>query len=227
MFIDEIPINSKITIAFNYVTKSTNIETTIKKVSTNTKVNRCIIANVARVDSKIVNINNFRGNITVRYARPGAVRCEVWKQVKVVYSRSNKEYILITPKASEKQERRQALRIPMGLGATVQIEGDARRHNCTLYDISKTGMGIRMEALDYKAIGRGFMVNFSDQGELAAFRISGRCVREVEDESKVKIYGCTIKTSPELLAYVRKKQVKYGNTIKASGRTKDDTSLPS
>ena len=218
MFIDEIPIGSKITIAFNYVTKATNIETTIKRVDQHGKSSKCIIANVARVDSKIVNINNFRGNITVRYSKPGAVRCEVWKQVKVVYNRKDKEYIIITPRASEKQERRLALRIPLGIGATVQVEGDARRHNCTVYDISKTGIGLRMETLDYKAIGRGFLVNFSDQSEFATFLINGRCVREVDDESKIKIYGCTIRSSPELLAYVRKKQVKYSNTLKASGR---------
>ena len=221
MYIDEIPVNAPISIAFNYVTKATNIETTVKRAGSESKVNRCIIANVARVDSKIVNINNFRGNITVRYTKKGAVRSEVWKQVRVKYDRQNKEYIIITPKPSEKQERRLALRIPLGIGATVQVEGDARRHNCTVYDISKTGIGLRMETLDYKALGRGFLVNFSDQSEFATFLINGRCVREVDNDSKIKIYGCTIRTSPELLAYVRKKQVKYENTVRASGRERE------
>ena len=214
MYIDEIPVNSKITIVFNYVTKSTNLETTVKKVGVTGKTNRCIIANVARVDSKIVNINNFRGNITVRYTKQGAIRSDIWKQVRVKYDRVNKEYVILTPKPSEKQERRQSLRIPLGMGATAQIEGDARRHNCTVYDISKTGVGIRMEALDFKAIGKVFMVSFTDKEEFATFTIRCRCVREVNDESKIKVYGCTLKTSPELLAYIRKKQVRYENLLK-------------
>ena len=218
MYIDEIPANSKITIVFNYVTKSTNIETTVKRAGSTGKANRCIITEVARVDSKIVNINNFRGNITIRYTKRGAVRCDVWTQVRVKYDRINKEYVILTPKASEKQERRLATRIPLGLGATVLIEGDARRHNCTVHDISKTGVGIRMEALDFKAIGKGFMVSFTDKNEFTSFTISCRCVREVDDDSKIKIYGCTIKKSPELLSYIRKKQAKYESTLRSSGR---------
>jgi c-di-GMP-binding flagellar brake protein YcgR len=225
MFIDEIPINSNITIAFNYVTKSTKLETTVKRIGPSGKSNKCIITNAARVDNRIINPNSFRGNVTVRFLKKGAKRYDVWKQVRIKYDRSTKEYIIITPKASEKHERRQAVRIPIGIGATVQIEGDARRHNCTVYDISKTGIGVRMETLDYKAIGRGFLINFADQSEFTSFLINGRCVREVDGDSKVKTYGCTIRSSPELLAYVRKKQVKYENTVKASGRTKETSGI--
>lgn len=209
MFIDEIPVNSKITINFKYVTKSTHLETTVKRPGSTGKAGKCIITNVARVDSKIVNINNFRGNISVHFIKQGAKRYEVWNNVQVKYDRINKEYIIISPKASEKYERRSAPRIPLGMGATVQIEGDARRHNCTIRDISKTGIGIRMEPLSFKAIGKRFDVTFSDKNELISFDISCRCVREEENDSKLKIYGCTIKTSPELLSYIKKRKAKY------------------
>lgn len=90
--------------------------------------------------------------------------------------------------------------------------------NCTIYDISKTGIGLRMETLNYNAIGRNLTVNFSDKGEFATFTVSCRCVREVKRDNKISIYGCTIKKSPELLAYIRRKQTKYLNSLKSSGR---------
>ena len=214
MFIDEIPANSKITIDFNYVSKATKLDTTVKRVGATGKAGKCIIADVARVDNKIVNINNFRGRVTVRFLSPGARRYEVWKQVQIRYDRVNKEYIIITPKASEKHERRSSQRIPMGLGATVQIEGDARRRNCTIRDISKTGVGIRMEPLDFSPIGRRFDISFTDKQEFVTFTLNSRCVREVDSEDKIKIYGCTIKTSRDLQAYIQQKRIKYNSTLK-------------
>ncbi|MCR5507318.1 MAG: PilZ domain-containing protein [Lachnospiraceae bacterium] len=214
MFIDEIPAKSKITIDFNYVSKATKLDTTVKRAGTTGKAGKCIIADVARVDNKIVNINNFRGKVTVRYLGPGAKRYEVWKQVQIKYDRVNKEYIIITPKASEKHERRSSQRVPLGLGATVQIEGDARRHNCTIRDISKTGIGIRMEALDFNAIGKRFEITFTDKHEFVSFTVNSRCVREVDGDNSVKIYGCTIKTTQDLLQYIQKKRARYNNTIR-------------
>ena len=70
MFIDEIPANSTITIDFNYVTKATKLEHTVKRVGNTGKASKCIIADVARVDNKIVNINNFRGKVAVRFLKP-------------------------------------------------------------------------------------------------------------------------------------------------------------
>ena len=43
MYIDEIPANSKITIEFNYVTKATKLETTVKKAGTTGKAGKCVI----------------------------------------------------------------------------------------------------------------------------------------------------------------------------------------
>ena len=214
MYIDEIPANSKITIEFNYVTKATKLETTVKKAGTTGKAGKCIIAEVARVDNKIVNINNFRGKISVRFLGPGAKRFEVWKQVQVKYDRINKEYVISTPKASEKHERRSSPRIPIGLGATVQIEGDGRRHNCTIRDISKTGIGLRMEPLDFNPIGLRFDITFTDKAEFVTFTVKSRCVREVNTDNSVKIYGCTIKITQDLLAYIQKKKVKYSSNLK-------------
>ncbi len=214
MFIDEIPLNSKITLDFNYVSKATKLDTTVKRVGATGKAGKCIIADVARVDNKIVNINNFRGKITLRFLGPGAKRYEVWKQVQIKYDRINKEYIIMSPKASEKHERRSSQRIPMGLGATVQIEDDARRRNCTIRDISKTGIGLRMEALDFSTIGKRFDISFTDKHEFVTFTVIGRCVREIDSDNSVKIYGCTIRTSQDLLAYIQKKRVKYNSTVK-------------
>ncbi len=213
MFIDEIPINSKITIEFNYVTKATKLDTTVKKAGSTGKAGKCIVAEVARVDNKIVNINNFRGKVNVRFLGAGAKRYEVWKQVQVKYDRINKEYVIITPKSSEKHERRSSPRIPMGLGATVQIEDDGRRHNCTISDISKTGIGLRMEALDFNPIGKRFEITFTDKHEFASFTVNSRCVREIDGDGSLKIYGCTIKATQDLLAYIQKKKAKYNNTI--------------
>lgn len=215
MFIDEIPVNSKITIEFNYVTKATKLDTTVRRAGSTGKAGKCIIADVARVDNKIVNINNFRGKITVRFLAPGAKRYEVWKQVQVKYDRINKEYILITPKASQKHERRSSQRVPMGLGATVQIEGDARRRNCTIRDISKTGIGIRMEALDISTLGRRFDITFTDKAEFVSFTVRSRCVREIDTDNKIRIYGCTIKATQDVLAYIQKKRIKYNSTVRA------------
>ncbi|MCR4807165.1 MAG: PilZ domain-containing protein [Lachnospiraceae bacterium] len=215
MFIDEIPANSKITIEFNYATKATKLDTTVKRVGATGKAGKCIIADVARVDNKIVNINDFRGRISVRYLAPGAKRYELWKQVRVKYDRVNKEYVIISPKTSEKHERRSSQRIPLGLGATVQIEGDARRRNCTIRDISKTGIGIRMEALDFSPIGRGFDITFTDKVEFVSFTIRSRCVREVDRDNSMKIYGCTIRATQDVLAYIQKKRIKYNSTAKS------------
>lgn len=214
MFIDEIPVNSKITLDFNYISKATKLDTTVKRVGSTGKAGKSIIAEVARVDNKIVNINDFRGKITVRFLKPGSKRYEVWKQVRIRYDRINKEYIIFTPKASEKHERRSSPRVPLGLGATVQIEGDARRRNCTIRDISKTGIGIRMEALDFSTIGKRFEISFTDKHEFTSFTVNSRCVREVDSDNTVKIYGCTIKTTPDLLSYIRRKRARYNNTIK-------------
>ena len=214
MFIDEILANSKITIEFNYVTKATKLETTVKKSGTTGKAGKCIIAEVARVDNKIVNINNFHGKVSVRFMGPGAKRYEVWKQVSVKYDRINKEYVIMSPKSSEKHERRSSPRIPLGLAATVQVEGDGRRHNCTIRDISKTGIGIRMESLDFNPIGQRFDVTFTDKIEFVTFTIRSRCVRVVDNENSIKIYGCTIKVTQDLLAYIQKKKVKYNNSLK-------------
>lgn len=220
MYIDQIPAKSKITLSFDYVTKSANLETTAKRTSLSGNGERSLIADVVRIDGKIVNINNFRGKISVRFIKQGAPRCEIWKQVKVKYDRANREYVITTQKESEKHERRKAPRIPLGIGATAQVVGDSRRHNCTIYDISTTGLGLRMEALNYNAIGRGLTVSFSDKKEFATFKISCRCVREVDRSDTIKIYGCTLKKYPELIAYIRKKQTKHLNTTKSSGKEK-------
>lgn len=214
MYIDEIPANSKITIEFNYVTKATKLETTVKKAGTTGKAGKCVIAEVARVDNKIVNINNFRGKISVRFLSPGAKRYEVWKQVQVKYDRISKEYVISTPKASEKHERRSSPRVPLGLAATVQVESDGRRHNCTIRDISKTGIGIRMEALDYNPIGQRFDITFTDKVEFVTFTVHSRCVRVVDNENSIKIYGCTIRATQDILAYIQKKKIKYNNSLK-------------
>ncbi|MCR5357583.1 MAG: PilZ domain-containing protein [Lachnospiraceae bacterium] len=214
MLIDQIPAKSKITIAFDYVTKSTKLEATVKRGTLSSNGDRSVITDVVRVDGKIVNINNFRGKVSVDFIEPGASRSELWKQVKVKYDRAAKEYVLSTKKESEKHERRKAQRFPLGLGATAQISGDSRRHNCTIYDISVTGVGLRMETLNYSAIGRDLTLNFSDKAEMATFTVSCRCVREVEKTNNKSIYGCTLKKSQDLLAYIRKKQEKYLNSVR-------------
>ena len=216
MYIDQIPVRSKISISFDYVAKSTNLETTVKRAGAPSNDGRIIITDAVRVNGKVVNINNFRGRITVQFTQPGAARCEIWKHVRVKYDRVNKEYHLIAQRSSEKHERRKAPRFPIGLGATVQVTGDQRRHNCTIYDISTTGVGLRMEALNYSAIGRWFEVSFTDKSELISLTINCRCVREVDKDGKVKIYGCTLKKTADLLTYIRKKQAKYLNTKAAS-----------
>lgn len=219
MYIDQIPANSKITIAFDYVSKATNLDATVKRGGISSGVNRSVITDVVRIDGKIVNINNFRGKISVRFTKPGAARSELWKNVKVKYDRISKEYVIIAQKESEKHERRSAPRFPLGLGATALIDGDSRRHNCTIHNISKTGMGLRMEALSYKAIGKGLKVTFSDKGEFATFTVNCRCVREVDNDGKIKIYGCTLKKTPELNAYIRRKQIKYFSSHKSKEKT--------
>ncbi len=218
MFIDEIPVRSKIAIEFHHSSQSTDLETTVKRIGQPVKGGRSIITDAVRINGKVVNINNFKGNINISYTKQGAKRCNVWKFVQVKYDRDRKEYIIISPKDSEKQERRLSPRIPIGLGATVQISGDARKHNCTLYDLSKTGMGIRMEVLESKAIGKTFEVSFADKSELTSFTVTGRCVREVENDSRIRLYGCAIKPTPDLLAYIQRKKIKYENTLRASGR---------
>lgn len=215
MFIDQIPANSKISIAFDYVTKAANLDATVKHAGLSSGANRSVITDVVRIDGKIVNINNFRGKISVRFTKPGAARSELWKNVKVKYDRLNREYIITAQKESEKLERRGAPRFPLGLGATALIIGDSRRHNCTIHNISKTGLALRMEALNYKAIGKSLTVSFSDKAEFAAFTVSCRCVREVNNDEKIKIYGCTLKKTPELNAYIRRKQTKYFNSHKS------------
>ena len=77
MYIDEIPVNSKISIGFDYVSKTANLETTIKKPGPDNKSGRCIIANAARVNDKIVNLNNFRGRVNIRFSKPGEKRCDI------------------------------------------------------------------------------------------------------------------------------------------------------
>ena len=218
MYIDQIPVRSKITISFDYVTKSTSLDAFVLRAAVSSNGSRSIVTDVVRIDGKIVNINNFRGKISVRFVKQGATRCEIWKQVKVKYDRANKEYIITTQKESEKHERRKAQRVPLGVGATVQVAGDLRRHNGTIYDISTTGLGLRMEALNYNAIGRGFTVNFSDKKEFVSFKINCRCVREVDRGNKIMVYGCTLKKYPELITYIRKKQTKYNEVVKSSGR---------
>ena len=215
MYIDQIPANSKITIAFDYVTKSTKLDATVKGASLSPNGDRSVITDVVKVDGKIVNINNFRGKVSVSFASRGTSRSELWKQVKVKYDRVKKEYVLSTKKESEKHERRKAQRIPLGLGATVQIDGDSRRHNCTIFDISTTGVGLRMETLNYNAVGKDLTLSFSDKAEFATFNVNCRCVREVNRDNNKSIYGCTIRRSQDLLAYIRKKQDKYS---KSSGR---------
>lgn len=219
MYIDEIPANSKITISFDYVTKSTKLDATVKRVSISANGDRSVITDVVRIDGKIVNINNFRGKVSVHFVGRGESRSLLWNHVKVKYDRAKKEYVFSSKKESERHERRKAQRIPLGVGATVLLKGDSRRHNCTIYDISQTGMGLRMETLLYNAIGRDLTVNFSDKGELATFTVSCRCVREVNRDNKISIYGCTLKKSPELIAYIRKKQTKYLNSLKSTGRS--------
>ncbi|MBR5766354.1 MAG: PilZ domain-containing protein [Lachnospiraceae bacterium] len=218
MYIDQIPVRSKITISFDYVTKSTSLDAFVLRAAVSSNGSRSIVTDVVRIDGKIVNINNFRGKVSVRFIQQGSSRSELWKHVNVKYDRAKKEYIISTQKSSEKHERRKAPRIPLGVGATVQIEGDSRRRNCTIHDISVTGVGLRMEALNYKAIGKNLTVSFSDKSEFVSLDINCRCVREVNNEEKVKIYGCTLKKSQDLLDYIRKKQTKYYNTLKSSGR---------
>ncbi|MCR5420485.1 MAG: PilZ domain-containing protein [Lachnospiraceae bacterium] len=206
MYINEIPENSKISIDFNTETSAANIETTIKKRGKNNSTEKVAVANVTRVKGKVINLNGFKGKITVSYIKEGSERPEVWNFVRVHYDRDNKEYLISTTLESKRVERRRTYRVAMGVNATLKLENDDKEYSCTIHDISVTGIGLRMPPIEKGAIGKRFKLSFKDTKEYVAFTINCKCVREAPCGKNLMTYGCTFRATDDLLTYIRRKQ---------------------
>ncbi len=208
MFLWEIPKTDNIIISFFLSGRKFNFTTSIEPKEREEKDGIYIPPII--VAGSVLNLDNRCENFAILYTNQASGRTHIWNNVEVKHEFGEKErYAIISQDESVPENRRGAVRIPVGIQADCTISLLNGKYPCYINDISVTGIGanVDIKLAEKNLMHRLIYTHFTDKILGKTFYIKGRILHVTIQKDGSARCGCEILTiTPSINEYINLKQ---------------------
>lgn len=208
MFLWEIPKTENIIISFFLSGRKFNFTTSIEPKEREERDGIYIPPIV--VAGSILNLDRRCENFAIHYTNQASGRTHIWNNVDVLHEYGDKErYAIISAAESVPENRRGAVRIPVGIQADCTISLLSGKYPCYINDISVTGIGANVDVklAEKNLLHRLIYTHFTDDILKKTFYIKGRILHVTTQRDGSARCGCEILTiTPSINEYINLKQ---------------------
>lgn len=208
MFLWEIPKTDNIIISFFLSGRKFNFTTSIEPKEREEKDGIYIPPIV--VAGSTLNLDNRCENFAILYTNQASGRTHIWNSVQVLHEFGDRErYAVISKDESVPENRRGAVRIPVGIKADCTISLLNGKYPCYINDISVTGIGANVDVklAEKNLMHRLIYTHFTDDVLKKTFYIKGRILHVTIQKDGSARCGCEILTiTPSINEYINLKQ---------------------
>ena len=215
MLINQIVSGSKVTLLVMIGINTLEFET--EAVEPLDSLQPGLVVNPITKEDKIINFHVSGVVCKVRIQNEEDNMPYEWVNVSVRKIKMNDKglfHVLLSDKNVKPLNRREAVRVWLGIEAIAQIGRNKQTYDVTVKDISATGVGFICESNVEVLNGIPVHLNFFDPVLETKFSLTGIVVRKVELENNNTLYGCKLNTeSPLVRKYVNQKQIQQARSV--------------
>ncbi len=208
MYLWEIPKTENIVISFFLSGRKFNFTTSIEPKEREEKDGIYIPPIV--VAGSTLNLDNRCENFAIHYMNQASGRTHIWNNVSIIHEYGEKErYAIVSKDESVPENRRGAVRIPVGIQADCTISLMNGKYPCYINDISVTGIGANVDVrlAEKNLMHRLIYTHFTDEVLKKTFYIKGRILHVTIQKDGSARCGCEILTiTPSINEYINLKQ---------------------
>ncbi len=220
MYLWEIPKTDNIMISFFLSGRKFNLTTSLVPEERPEKDGMYVMPII--VAGSVLHLDSRCENLRLVYVNQASKRSHIWnKDIRIDYDEEKKCYLVTSPEESIPENRRGAIRIPIGIQTDCTISLLNGKYPCCINDISVTGIGanIDLRIEDKKLMHRLIYTSFTDDILKKTFYIKGRIIHVAEMKDRSLRCGCEIlNITPSINEYINVKQTyrlaraaRYGN----------------
>ncbi|MBR5375642.1 MAG: PilZ domain-containing protein, partial [Lachnospiraceae bacterium] len=208
MYLWEIPKTDNIIISFFLSGRKFNFTTSIEPKEREEKDGIYIPPII--VAGSVLNLDSRCENFAVLYTNQASGRTHIWNRVEVRHEFGDRErYAILSEDESVPENRRGAVRIPVGIQADCTISLLSGKYPCYINDISVTGIGANVDVklAEKNLMHRLIYTHFTDSILGKTFYIKGRILHVTIQKDGSARCGCEILTiTPSINEYINLKQ---------------------
>ncbi len=162
------------------------------------------------VAGSIIHLDKRCENLSVIYVNQASKRTHRWnKDISIDYDKDKNAYTLLSKSESIPENRRGAIRIPIGIQTECTISLLHGKYPCFINDISVTGIGANVDIrlADKKLMHRLIYTSFTDDVLKKTFYIKARIIHLTDMKGGAVRCGCEIlNITPSINEYINVKQ---------------------